>query len=88
MTLDTECDENQIYVGTYKARAELCGGVLYQFALDMTDMDQTVRNFWEDRLCDDMWGYYGIFGKTTLELYDREGNLLETIVTEYPANKK
>ena len=88
LTLETVSDDHSIYEGIYTVEAELCGGVLYQFALDMTDMDQTVRNFWEDRLCDDMWGYYGIFGKTTLELYDREGNLLETIVTEYPANEK
>lgn len=87
LTLETKNDENSLYEGIYTAEAELCGGVLYQFGLDMTDMDQTVRRFWKNRLSNDMWGYYGIGGTATLELFDREGNLLETIVTEYPATK-
>lgn len=85
LTLETKCDENPIYVGTYTTQAELSGGVFYQFAVDITDMDRTVLGFWTDRLVDDDRVYRNISGTATLELFDREGNLLETIVTEYPA---
>ena len=87
LTLETKCDENPLYTGTYITQAELSGGVFYQFAVDVSEMDRTVQGFWADRMIGDDRAYRGISGTATLELYDREGNLLETIVTEYPATE-
>lgn len=87
LTLETKCDEKPLYAGAYITQAELSGGVFYQFAVDITDMDRTVQGFWADRLSGDDRVYRDISGTATLELFDREGNLIETIVTEYPATK-
>lgn len=85
LTLETECEGEPKYTGTYTAQAELSGGVFYQFAVDITDMDRTVLGFWAERLEDDDRVYRNISGTATLELFDREGNLIDTVVTEYPA---
>lgn len=87
LTLETECDEEPAYAGIYMAQAELSGGMFYQFAVDITDMDRAVYYFWADRLVDDDRIYRNISGTATLEFYDREGNLIDTVVTEYPATQ-
>lgn len=88
LTLETKSDRDPIYAEIHTAQAELSCGVFYQFAVDMTDMDYAVRNFWGYRIMKDDENVYGyISGTATLELFDREGNLIETIVTEYPATK-
>ena len=86
LTLETK-SEMAVYEGTYTGRAELSGGVFYQFSVDITDMDLTVKNYWEDRLNGDERTDQWISGVMTLELFDRDGNLLDTIVTEYPASQ-
>lgn len=87
LTLETECDENPLFVGTCTSQTELTYGAFYQFAMDITDLDSTVVHFWGGRLQNERWGYSHISGTATLELFDREGNLIDTVVTEYPANQ-
>ena len=84
LTLETKCDEEPSYCGTYTAQAELNAGVFYQFAMDITGMDYGVLSFWADRLNGDDRIYRNISGTATIALYDRDGNLIDTIVTEYP----
>ena len=86
LTLETK-SETEFYEGTYSSTAELTGGVFFQFAVDITDMDLTVKNYWEDRLNDDKRVGQFISGVMTLELFDRDGNLIDTIVTDYPASQ-
>ncbi len=88
LTLESKSERDPIYAETHTAEAELTCGVFYQFAVDMTDMYPDVCSFWAYRFrkdTDTVLGY--ISGTATLELFNREGNLLETIVTEYPATK-
>lgn len=88
LTLVTHSDLDPIYTETHTALAELSCGVFYQFAVDMSDMDSDVLHFWAYRFRKDTDSVLRfISGTATLELFDREGNLLETIVTEYPATK-
>lgn len=88
LTLETRSDRDPIYAEVHTAEAELTCGVFYQFAVDMSDMYHDVGEFWAYRFRKDdetILGY--ISGTATLELFDREGNLIDTVVTEYPATK-
>lgn len=87
LILETACPEDTAYEGRYTSRAECTGGVFFQFEMDITGMDPTVRNFWKDRLDGDNRVGQFISGVMTLEMFDREGNLIDTIVTEYPATQ-
>ena len=85
LTLETVCDENTKYSSSYTAQAELTAGTFYQFVVDATAMDETLREFWMNRLGNETRTFKEISGQTVLELYDRQGNLIDTVVTEYPA---
>lgn len=88
LTLKTESDVNPIYYsGTFSAWAQLRQSCYFLFEMDITDMDISIRCFWEDRLKGNSWAYDEISGTATLELFDRDGNLIETRVTEFPASK-
>lgn len=59
----------------------------FLFQPDVDNIHSYVREFWYRRLKGIPTAHAGVTGSATLELFDREGNLLETIVTEYPATK-
>lgn len=54
-------------------------GVYFLFGPDTDNIHAHVRNFWARRLQGDPPIYYGVSGSATLELYDSQGKLVDTI---------
>lgn len=67
------------------ADAQLEQGVFFLFNPEVVGVHEHVRDFWYRSLKGDPIVYPGVSGAMILELFDRQGNLIETIVTEYPA---
>ena len=65
----------------------LAQSVYFLFMPKVDEVHTHVRDFWYRRLKGSPEVYAGVSGSATLELFDRQGDLLETIVMEFPATK-
>lgn len=57
----------------------------FLFMPKVDEVHSYVRDFWYRRLSGKPMVYPGVSGTATLELFDRQGELIETIVMEFPA---
>lgn len=64
-------------------RADLEQSVYFLFQPDVDNIHTYVREFWYRRLKGSPEVYAGVTGSAVLELFDRKGNLLETIVMDF-----
>lgn len=86
LTLETVSDKDPVYCGTVTAQAQLRQGCWFLFETDLSEVWIDVARYWNLRLKGNQWSYGYIMGSATLELFDGDGNLIETRVTEFPAN--
>lgn len=59
----------------------------FLFELDVTEVHSFVRDFWNRRLKGRPAVYHDVSGTATVELFDHQGALIETVVMEYPVMK-
>ena len=85
LTLYTKETRSEVYEESHTAQAELRQGTYFLFQMDMTEMDAQVRYFWKNRLRGYNSGNGYTYGKLTLELYNSRGELIDTVVREFPA---
>lgn len=76
---------SEFYEVTCVAQAELRQDTFFLFEVDVSEMDVGVRRFWMARLNGRNNGNIYLSGNATLELFDRDGALIDTIVMEFPA---
>ena len=86
LTLETVSDKDPAYCGTVTAQAQLRQGCYFLFETDLSEVQIDVARYWNLRLKGNQWPHGYIMGTVTLELFDRDGNLIETRVTEFSAN--
>lgn len=60
-------------------------GEFFLFEMDVTELHSYVRYFWIDRLKGIQSTVTFVSGTATVELFDRHGELIETVVMEFPA---
>lgn len=68
------------------AEADLRQDTFFLFPVNVEELSVEVRGFWMQRINGREYGNISIAGSLTVELFDRDGNLIETRVTEFPAN--
>jgi hypothetical protein len=86
LTLTTEHETKAEYRQTFTGRGELIQGKFFRIPVDITDAEYNVLRFWTKFLRGTKGPYRGFSGTATLELLDAQGNLIETIVLNYPAD--
>lgn len=84
MTLTAEYRGQQFDISE---TASLEQGVYFLFQPDVRNVDSNVLDSWYCCVSGLPVTRSGVSGSVRLELFDRKGNLLETIVTEFPATE-
>ncbi|MBR2890200.1 MAG: hypothetical protein IKC09_08000 [Oscillospiraceae bacterium] len=84
LILETVSDEDPVYCSSVIAETNLRSGCYFLFEPDFTEVWIDVVRYWDNRLKGDDWVYRYMAGTVTLELFDAQGNLLETHTLEFP----
>lgn len=81
LTLTAEYDGTHYEVSQ---TASLRQGEFFLFELDVAEAHSYVRDFWDRKLKGNPAVYGYVSGTATLELFDRQGERIETVVMEFP----
>lgn len=85
LTLQTGSSVQEEYNAVLTAEAALRGDAFFLFEVDTTGVYNQILYFWRNRLQGEQSTHGYTFGVLTVELFDRDGGVIETVVYEYPA---